>query len=747
MSHFPLVYAIVLTWNSGADVVTCLGSLAAQNYPNLHILVVDNGSTDGTPELVAARFPTAEIVRLAHNTGFAAGNNQGIQRALAAGADYVLLLNDDADLLANALPLLVAAAVADPNLGIVGPAIVSCRDSDLIYLGGAIDWRSGEGAETLATAETLMSPLLDVAYVPGCTLLIKTAVIHRIGLLDERYFSYYEDVDWCLRSTQAGYRCAVMPSARARHQNSADVPKTEKTRSIYFPRRNEFIFLRKHRRPGHWQRLRRNVSGRLLEYHGLRQADAIARASALVDGVWDGIRGGHGGRGGHAPAAFSVLFALAAHLYVGQLRLRHAYRRSQPRVKAVARRLQYPRLAQLGQPLPAPTPDPPGVTVVGYLGASSGMGEAVRGTITALQHVGQPLRHIDIDPAPTLGATDMPPHGAPAQDSQVILLHVNAVNVRPTYAEMPPGFFAGKCNIGFWYWEMPTLPQRWYGAFSLFDEVWVASQYTQSALATVAPIPVVRMRPLVQPAAPAPATRRGLGLPEDRFIYLFSFDALSILERKNPHAVVRAFQAAFGAPESGPLLVMKINNSDLVAGRAAALGLADDYMVRLAAAIDAVNGIMLDRRYDRATTSALMAACDCYVSLHRCEGFGLTMAEAMYFGKPCIATGYSGNSDYMTPANSYLVGYRLVELTRDWGPYEAGDHWAEPDVDHAALLMQEVFAHPAAAARRGQIAAADIRRDYGAAAVGGKMQQRLQLAVWEKQRAGIAGRLLRVGRQ
>jgi glycosyltransferase involved in cell wall biosynthesis len=390
-------------------------------------------------------------------------------------------------------------------------------------------------------------------------------------------------------------------------------------------------------------------------------------------------------------------------------------------------RLLRPTLYRLAEALPSSLPAGPPVTVVGYIRASKGVGEVARGSILALQRVGHPVRYIDVEPKPTLDDTDLPSNLPVWGEQGINLLHVNAANVQQTYRLMERGFFKDTINVGFWFWEMPTFPDKWYGAFSLFDEIWVGSSYTQATLAAVSPIPVLRMRNTVQPAEPAQQTRSELGLPEERF--LFSFDVCSIMERKNPQAVIRAFHKAFGTPESGPLLVLKLHNSDLAAGRETELGLAAGTIAELRLAIDSVNGVLLDRRLDRATTSALMAACDCYVSLHRCEGFGLTMAEAMYFGKPCIATAYSGNMDFMTPSNSYPVGYRLVTLQRNWGPYETGDQWAEPDVDHAAALMRQVVAQPEEATARGRQGAEDIRREYNASAVGHAIQRRLQLLV------------------
>ncbi len=292
VNHAPLVYAIVLTWNSGDDALTCISALVAQTYPRLHVLVIDNNSADGTPQRIADRFPSLEQIRLERNHGFAAANNIGIRRALDNGADYVLLLNDDTRLEPCAIALLAAAAAADSRLGIVGPAIVSWQNPDIVYLGGRIDWRSGEGMEVLAAPEMLAQPRVDVEYVPGCALLIKAAVIRQIGLLEESYFAYYEDADWCLRSARAGFLCAVVPAARVHHQNTADVQRLENMRSIYYPRRNQVLFLRRYLAQGHWRALRNILARRLKEYTTLIGYGETGRAHSLAAGVWDGLRSG-----------------------------------------------------------------------------------------------------------------------------------------------------------------------------------------------------------------------------------------------------------------------------------------------------------------------------------------------------------------------------------------------------------------------------------------------------------------------
>jgi glycosyltransferase involved in cell wall biosynthesis/2-polyprenyl-3-methyl-5-hydroxy-6-metoxy-1,4-benzoquinol methylase len=263
-----------------------------------------------------------------------------------------------------------------------------------------------------------------------------------------------------------------------------------------------------------------------------------------------------------------------------------------------------------------------------------------------------------------------------------------------------PHALAGRHRIGYWLWDVDPFPASLYAAFDDVDEVWVPTDYVADILSTPIlqtgrrkPVFIVPL-PMPVPAAPAEITRERLGLP-DRFLFLQRVDLASDLARTNPLGAIEAFSAAF-LPDQGPLLVIEILNGErhvpaLEQIRMAAAGRRDVHLLERALTADEQN--------------ALLGICDCYVSLHRAEALGLTIAKAMAVGKPAIATGFSGNLHFMTPDNSYLV---------DGTPsLAAGVAWVDPDVDHAAQLMREVYDRPfdaACKARRGQ---ADVFERHG----------------------------------
>ncbi len=295
-------------------------------------------------------------------------------------------------------------------------------------------------------------------------------------------------------------------------------------------------------------------------------------------------------------------------------------------------------------------------------------------------------------------------------------------------------FFKGRQTAGLWFWEVSQFPAQWQGAFEHLDEVWVASDHIARTLRELSPVPVQTMRLPVTPEAPPQMSRTELGMPQG-FCFLFVFDYRSVFKRKNPLGVVRAFCDAF-EPGSGPSLVIKSIFGDEFPSERQALA---------AAASERPEIHLVEETIPVEAKNAMIASCDCYVSLHRSEGFGLTMAEAMYFGRPTIATAYSGNLDFMTAGNSYLVPHTMTEIGVDANPYPPDGEWAEPDLGRASSLMREVFENPKAAAERGRRGAADIRRTHSLQAACERIQARaaearLQRLVGELREPGASQR-------
>ena len=202
-------------------------------------------------------------------------------------------------------------------------------------------------------------------------------------------------------------------------------------------------------------------------------------------------------------------------------------------------------------------------------------------------------------------------------------------------------------------------------------------------------------------------------LKDDQFMFLFVFDFLSIFERKNPLGVIKAFKQAFPNNEKVSLVIKCINHKDF----------SSDFKKLQKETNENIH--LITDILSKDDLLSLIASCDCYVSLHRSEGFGLTIAEAMFAGKPVIATNYGGNTDYMSLNNSYPVKYSLVELDKNYGAYEKGQIWAEPDTNHASQLMKNIFENPDKAKEVGKTAKSDISNQLSPEIIGQQIKNRL----------------------
>lgn len=331
-------------------------------------------------------------------------------------------------------------------------------------------------------------------------------------------------------------------------------------------------------------------------------------------------------------------------------------------------------------------PEPAGqgsLTVAGYFGAASGLGSATRRLYGGLCAAG-------FDPTQTdlTGPLRQGPWGAPIAvptGPGTLLVHVNGPMLPWALLAIGRRAVANKRVIAVWNWELPVLPSDWERGLQACHHIWAPSRFTAQACARPDGPPVTVVPYPLSPPRPSALRRADFGLPEDAFIVLQVFDAASSLARKNPLAAIAAHRAAFGnSPDH--LLVLKTHNATK-AGKA--------WTEVVAAAAAAPNVLLIDQQLRRDDLSALMAAADVIVSLHRAEGYGLVIAEAMALGKPVVATGWSGNADFMVGSGSYPVPWRLVPARDPQATYDLPQmEWAEPDIAAAAAMLQAIAIEP-----------------------------------------------------
>lgn len=285
----PHVVVVVLNWNGREDTLACLRSLRRCTYPDLGIVVVDNGSDDGSEVAVRAAHPDLELLQTGANLGYAGGNNVGIERALGRGADHVLLLNNDVEVEPDFVEPLVAAIQADPRCGIVGASIAYADAPDRLWAfgGGWFDVATGfmRHVQHEVDPETLGTRGTRHYYITGCAMLVRRAVFDAVGRLDPSYFHLCEDVDLCLRAEAAGFRLTVAGESRLVHKVSATTPIAGPA-FLYYNLRSRLTLARRYGPPGSpsrravamlWARLWRRALLRGTAWRGWR---ALARAHA-----------------------------------------------------------------------------------------------------------------------------------------------------------------------------------------------------------------------------------------------------------------------------------------------------------------------------------------------------------------------------------------------------------------------------------------------------------------------------------
>jgi len=348
-----------------------------------------------------------------------------------------------------------------------------------------------------------------------------------------------------------------------------------------------------------------------------------------------------------------------------------------------------------------------GVNIFAFRGTQIGLGTAAKGYSTALSPL-LPLHEITL-PWNRNGLEETEIGALPYA---INLVHMNP-DVLPFFlARYGKAVFPGHFNVAIWVWELHAGYAQWHGQGNLFNEIWTPSVFSANAIRSASGTPV-HVVPHVVDDLPAP---EGAHLKHDGvFTFLYIFDIASSFERKNPLALVRAFRKAFGNRQD-VRLILKYHHSEFDLPATALLE-------RVAKAAPNIRTISQSLPEDQ--VYALLRSCDCFVSPHRSEGFGLNVAAAMYYGKPVIATGYSGNMDFTSPENAFLIDYDLVAVQPETGVYKAGYVWAEPSEDHLAVLLRTVLASPDQARERAELGRRTIQERFSVKAVSEIIRSRL----------------------
>lgn len=396
--------------------------------------------------------------------------------------------------------------------------------------------------------------------------------------------------------------------------------------------------------------------------------------------------------------------------------------------KHIASSLRFPRTKTWERPLTEvesvlasvsakPVSTAPGVNILGFVRGEFGLGESARMYARSLADANVPVTLFDVCGKSVVEGKVAESYASDELPYQACLIFVNPDRLSAVLDQIGEERLRGKHLIVCWFWELECIPETWLPAIERIDEIMVPSRFIGQALMRVTDKPLLHVpQPLCVPIDSG-LKRVDFGLEEGKFIFFTAFDFNSDFERKNPLATILAFLHAFPRERDDVrLLVKSINGSGYPLEMARMVELAsDDSRITIR-----------DETIDRAHVVALQRCCDAFVSLHRAEGFGLVLAECMAMAKPVIATGWSGNMDFMNDCNSCLVGYQLVSAVS--GQYGGGEkaRWAEPDIDHAATYMRRLVDDPEFAAIIGSRAAADVRYSNAGSSAAFRIGERLK---------------------
>ncbi|MGL5434318.1 MAG: glycosyltransferase [Lachnospiraceae bacterium] len=329
-----------------------------------------------------------------------------------------------------------------------------------------------------------------------------------------------------------------------------------------------------------------------------------------------------------------------------------------------------------------------GINLIGTIKAETGLGQSCRLVAAELEASQIPYSIYQYEQLGAMVNGEYPEYDDKIRTElpyNINLIHINPHELGLAFQQSHDKIWNGRYNIGFWLWELEEFPDEWVPCFSCLDEIWTPSEFISSSIRKKTDLPVVTIPyhiSLQVPENPRLSYRKGFDLPEHKFLFLMMYDRTSMTERKNPKGVLEAYSRAFKSEcdASSIGLVIKINNPTV------------DEIARIYEMIPEYHDIyLITETLERQKVNELIYCVDAVVSLHRAEGFGLVLAEAMFLGTLAIATDWSSNTEFMNSEVAYMVKSDLIELQEDIGDFKKGNRWANPDLDHAAECMKRLY--------------------------------------------------------
>lgn len=330
-----------------------------------------------------------------------------------------------------------------------------------------------------------------------------------------------------------------------------------------------------------------------------------------------------------------------------------------------------------------------GINLIGNIRAETGLGQSCRLVADELEASGIPYSIYQYDQLGAMSEGQYQQYENKISSDlpyNINLIHINPHELGLAFQQTHEKIWNGRYNIGFWLWELEDFPDEWVPCFHCVNEVWTPSKFISDSIQRKTDLKVVTIPYHIELEVPSKDKyeyRESFHLPANKFLFLLMYDRTSMTERKNPEAVMEAFQMAFSKDEEAGL-VIKINNSSEK----------EINMIR-SMIPEHKNVYFITETLERHQVNELIYCVDAIVSLHRAEGFGLVLAEAMLLGTPTIATNWSSNTEFMTKETACMVDAEMVTLDRDIASFKKGNRWAEPDVKQAAGYMRRLYEDPA----------------------------------------------------